>query len=144
MRYFLRAIGALSALFLMLPGGAATAAGPAITAVSPILPLPDQTITISGKGFGRFRPYVGDSRLLRIRDLTRHWDAGYAGDRPFDKVGLAVLSWSDSRIVLGGFRGAYGRNAWRLNPGDRLLIEVWNPQTHAGPATRATTVAIAL
>ena len=117
------------------------AADPAISGVSPILPQANQTITISGTDLGHSRPYVGDSTSIRIRDLTAHWDAGFAGDKPFDKIMLAVVSWTDTQIVLGGFRGAYGRGPWRLRPGDQLRIEVWNPQTRAGPAAYETTIA---
>ncbi len=140
-----RCVAGAIAVFLLFSYGTPREAwaDPVITTVAPILAQKKQTITISGKGFGRFRSYAGDSPFLRIRDLTGHWNAGYLGDRPFDKVGLAVISWTDSRIVLGGFSGAYGRFRWRLKPGDRLVIEVWNPQTRAGPARYATAVAAA-
>lgn len=145
MRRLLRSAAAVAVagcLLLCLPLRAA-GADPTITAVSPILANANQRITISGTGFGRFRPYIGDSSLIRIRDQSGRWNAGSARDRPFDKVGLAVVSWTDTKIVLGGFRGAYGRFGWRLKPGDRLLIEIWNPQSHAGPALYRTSVAAA-
>lgn len=142
MQAFLRHIGSIAGSLLFLGGIASAMPGaPKITAVSLILPRPNRVITIAGSGFGHFRPYIGDSSVIRIRDLSAHWNAGYAGDRPFDKIGLAILSWTDSRIVLGGFRGAYGRGRWRLSPGDRLSIEIWNPQTHSGPAIYRATVA---
>ena len=132
-------------LWLLISGGMLRTAwaGPAITVVSMIFPRAHQAITISGSGFGRFRPYTGDSPFIRLRDLSARWDAGNSRDRPPDRVVLEVLSWTDSRIVLGGFRGAYGRRRWRLSPGDRLLVQVWNPQTRAGPARYETTIAAA-
>ncbi len=45
-----------------------------------------------------------------------------------------VESWTDNEIVIGGFSGDYGRNRWKLLPGDSLEVAVWNPQSGAGPA----------
>lgn len=140
---YLGPVVAVAAAFLLL-GSPLRAAdggpGPSITSVNPILPQSSQTISISGTGFGRFRPYVGDSPFIRISNLSAKWNAGSSRDRPFDKIGLAVLSWSNTQIVLGGFRGAYGRGLWQLHPGDHLLIQVWNPQTRAGPAVYKMTI----
>ena len=131
----------VTTIVLLLFGSAGKAsADPAIVTVTPILPQANQTITITGAGFGTLPPYIGDSDFIRIRDLTARWSAGYSGDNPPDRVTLVVAAWTDSQIVLGGFRGAYGYRRWRLRAGDRLMIEVWNPQTRIGPATHATTI----
>jgi hypothetical protein len=116
------------------------ATSPVISSVSSIQPRPDQTIVIGGSGFGTFAPYVGNSNAIRI-GVSTGWAAGSTRDSPGDAVTLAVRSWSDTEIVLDGFRGAYGRNNWRLNPGDRVEFQVWNPATLAGPAAFTANVA---
>jgi translation initiation factor IF-1 len=45
-----------------------------------------------------------------------------------------VESWTDTEIVVSGFSGDYGRNGWKLNPGDMVEVAVWNPQSGVGPA----------
>jgi hypothetical protein len=133
----------------------ATAAGPQISSVSPISAEASQTINISGSGFGSQSPYTGDSRYIQITDLTKNWAAGYCdpalnppenpqscvpGASPSDAVGLKVTSWTDTSIEIGGFAFHYGENNWTLDTGDQIQVEVWNPQTHAGPAIYTTTV----
>jgi hypothetical protein len=80
--------------------------GPLITSVSPILPQPNQTITISGTGFGTQQPYSGDSLYIRITDVTSQWNAGFTGDSPADFVTLGIASWADALIsrIRGGLR----------------------------------------
>jgi len=102
-----------------------------ISAVSPILPQPNQTITIAGSGFGSQSPYDGDSRFIMITDVTRDWNAGRTGDL----VALSIASWTDTQIVIQGFIGDYGRNNWTLINGDQVVVKVWNPLTGAGPST---------
>lgn len=98
-----------------------------------------QTISIKGSGFGSQTAYDGDSPYILISDLTRRWNAGYS--KGYDLVKLSVASWTDTQITIRGFTGAYGRR-WRLNPGDQVRIQVWNPQTGAGPATVDTGVSV--
>lgn len=113
---------------------------PVIRAISAVLPQPDQSITIVGSGFGKLAPYIGNSRAIRISTSTG-WNAGSTRDPGGDLVTLAVRSWSDTEIVLDGFRGAYGRNNWTIRPGDRLTFQIWNAESNAGPATFAVAVA---
>jgi hypothetical protein len=109
--------------------------GPGITSVSKIEAKQTQKIVISGSGFGTMQPYNGDSGYLQILDTTGKWSAGYISSSQDDTVTLNVASWTDSKIVIKGFTGGYGESYWVLIKGDHLKINVWNAQTHAGPAT---------
>src|SRR3984885_10647515 len=121
--------------------GASTGSSmPVLTSVSPIVAQPNQTITLSGSGFGTQTPYNGDSQYLEIADLTGNWIAGWINNGSPNQVTLNVTSWTDSQIVIQGFTGDYGQNNWVLNPGDKIQVSVWNPQSNAGPATQTVTV----
>src|SRR3984885_12107545 len=121
--------------------GASTGSSmPVLTSVSPIVAQPNQTITLSGSGFGTQTPYNGDSQYLEIADLTGNWIAGWINNGSPNQVTLNVTSWTDSQIVIQGFTGDYGQNNWVLNPGDKIQVSVWNPQSNAGPATKTVTV----
>lgn len=74
-----------------------------------------------------------DSPYLAIRDKTARWAAGRIMQRNFDDVTLSVSSWKDSEIIVTGFHGFYGKHGWKLNPGDKIEIAIWNPQTGGGP-----------
>ena len=116
------------------------AGSPTITSVSKITTAQFQTITIRGSGFGTQAPYTGDSNFISLEDQTANpgWQAGYA---PFnDTVTLIVNSWTNSKIVLGGFSGAWGTHNYTLAVGDSEQVEVWNAQTGAGPSTVYVTV----
>jgi len=114
-----------------------TSYGPQITSPVPVLAQARQTITILGNGFGYQIPYDGNSPHILVSDLTGHWNAGNSGDG--DLVTLDVVSWTDTQIKIEGFTGSYG-DQWHLNSGDIVRIQIWNPQTGAGPAT--STVAV--
>lgn len=108
---------------------------PIVTSVSRILPQPNQEIIIRGRGFGSYTSFTAvDTPYLAIRDNTAHWAAGRIMGRNWDKVTLTVTRWLNSEIDITGFDGPYGQNGWKLNPGDRIEVAVWNPQTGAGPA----------
>lgn len=109
---------------------------PAITKVSRIKPEQFQRIVITGSGFGTMQPYNGDSAYIRIRDKTGAWDAGHVSSSEVDSVWLDVTQWSDNKIVITGFTNQYGQENWVLNAGDRLEVDVWNPQDGSGPATK--------
>jgi uncharacterized protein (TIGR03437 family) len=96
-----------------------------INAVTAILPQANQTITVSGAGFGTLAPFTGTSNYLRITDLTGQWNAGYGNNL----VTISVTSWTGSQIVIQGFQGSYGQNGWSLHAGDQVEVQVWNPQT---------------
>lgn len=103
--------------------------GPRIASVTQVWARQRQTIKISGRGFGSLYRYDGDSAFIRITDLTQSWEAGHTGDA----VTLDVTGWSDSLITLTSFDGTYGTGNQSLLGGDLLSIEIWNPQTGAGP-----------
>ncbi len=113
---------------------------PSITKVSKIKPKQNQTIVISGNGFGTMQPYNGDSGYLQILDTTGGWSAGYVSSSQDDTVTLDVSKWSDKKIVITGFTGGYGESYWVLKKGDQLQINVWNAQSRNGPATIDETV----
>jgi len=118
----------------------AVAQTPVITKVSKISTQQYQTIVITGSGFGTHKPYTGDSDYISLEDQTAKpgWQAGY---KPYnDTVTLIVHEWEDSRIILGGFSGAWGQYNYTLAKGDSEQIEVWNPQSGSGPATVTTTI----
>jgi tetratricopeptide (TPR) repeat protein len=112
-----------------------------IDIVSTVLPQQMQTITITGVGLGRKPAYLGDSDFLQVSDLTRDWNAGWSRDPGTDKVGLNVTSWTDTKIVIEGFTGAYGTDQNFLREGDNIRFRVWNPQTGHGPAVYTSVVA---
>jgi hypothetical protein len=113
---------------------------PTITSVSKITTAQYQTITIRGSGFGTQAPYTGDSDFISLEDQTANpdWQAGYSGYN--DTVTLIVNSWTDHKIVLGGFSGDWGEFNWTLSIGDSEQVEVWNAQTGEGPATVYVTI----
>jgi DNA-binding winged helix-turn-helix (wHTH) protein len=102
--------------------------------VSPIVSSARQQIVIHGRGFGLHVPYARtDSPYLAIRDKTANWAAGRLIPQNWDEVTVDVQSWTDSEIVISGFSGDYGKNGWKLAPGDDVEIAVWNPQSGVGP-----------
>jgi len=136
-------LSAISLALCPLPCGAqdvAPATTPTIKSVSTISTEQYQTITIKGSGFGTQAPYTGDSDYISLLDETAdpHWQAGYSGYD--DTVTLIVNSWTNSKIVLGGFSGQWGEFNYVLNLGDSVQVEIWNAQTGAGPATAYATV----
>lgn len=107
---------------------------PEIASVTPILPQARQRIVIKGRGFGLHVPYVHtDSPYIAIRDETAHWAAGRIIPQNYDDVMVDVESWTDTQIVVSGFSGDYGRNGWKLNLGDSVVVAIWNPQSGVGP-----------
>ncbi|MGD0772912.1 MAG: CARDB domain-containing protein [Candidatus Solibacter sp.] len=111
-----------------------------VTSVSQILPQQNQTITITGSGFGSQLPYIGDSAYLEIEDTTLNWGAGLRSNTGADTVSLVVTSWTDSQITVAGFQGAYGQFGYVLQPGDQVQVRVWSAPAGAGPATFNMTV----
>jgi uncharacterized repeat protein (TIGR03803 family) len=115
---------------------AASGINPHITSVTQVWARSDQTIQISGSGFGSLRPYDGDNAFIEITDLTQNWSAGHTGDA----VTLNIGTWSDTLISISYFDGAYGTGNQSLVAGDTVSIQVWNPQTGAGPGKAQVTV----
>ena len=113
---------------------------PVITDVSTIQAQKDQTITITGSGFGSLAAYSGDSNYISF-NMSSGWQAGYAPNG--NVVGLNISSWTDNQIVVNGFGYAYGWYNWYLTNGDHVTINVFNPQTGSGPAAFTSTVGVA-
>jgi Big-like domain-containing protein len=104
---------------------------PKIKSVSKITTAQDQTITITGTGFGTQAPYTGDTKFISFYDENKKWEAGYEPDN--DTVTLIVNSWTNTKITLGGFAGAWGTNGWTLAVGNKEEIRLWNAQGAGGP-----------
>lgn len=123
---------------------------PHIASVTPVYPRADQTFIIKGEGFGT-QPTDHDSDYLDIWNDTASWIARRATDTQgelaastlgdFQPITVQVGRWTPNEIEVTGLGGSYGQGHWTLNAGDRIKIDVWNPQTGAGPATYELTVA---
>ncbi len=124
---------------------------PKISSVSTIEATRIQTIFIHGSGFGKIQPQLfnlgdgsvdtvggGTTPVIRFYDEggSSSWEAGVQ-DTPntgADSIGVILVSWSDTDIVLGGFGTALsinGTGQWTLSLGDPMLIAV---QTTNGQA----------
>ncbi|MCW4009917.1 MAG: hypothetical protein NWF05_04785 [Candidatus Bathyarchaeota archaeon] len=140
-----------------------TGSGPVIHSVSPISAVRLQIIRIEGVGFGNTQPVtmslgdgsintVGGGRnlpgsagtpVIQVHDEDRNaWQAGVQ-DSPgsaWCSIGIFLVSWSDTEIVLGGFGSALstsGYGQWSIMPGDPMRIVVITSQ---GTATYNTVV----
>ncbi len=116
--------------------------GPVILSVSPISTNRLQTITISGSGFGATLPQTsslgdgsvntvddGFSPCLQIRNnaVEGGWTAGFQDSTESNAIGVILVSWSDTEIVLGGFGKALserGTGLWNLEAGDQIRVMV--------------------
>ena len=109
---------------------------PVIERVSAIEAKQEQQIRIIGHGLGRHAPFttVGlDSPDLMVGDDTAYWMAGLIDADRVSEVTVLIQDWSDTLITIKGFSGLYGQGDatqgnWKLHPGDRVRIRVWNPQ----------------
>jgi hypothetical protein len=82
----------------------------------------DYTLSIEGHGFGTSvvsLPFRGDVPNFRIGDKAKACEWGYTGDG----YGLNYLFWSDTNVVVSGFGG---------QPGDAIIVAVWNADSGAG------------
>jgi len=93
-------------------------------------------ITINGAGFGVFplgAPFTGTSKYLELEDATQGWQAGYAGSN----CTVSISEWDTDQIQLvANVPNENGK--CQLVSGDKIRIEVWNPQS-AVSATFTTT-----
>ena len=131
---------------------------PAISSVSPISAAQSQTITIQGNGFGDIQPRLqslgdgsvdtvwgGSTPSIVVYDKSNLLSAGAAGDwfgftnGPPDLIGIVLVSWTDTQVVLGGFgSGLSSQFSWsQVMKGDILQIQI---QTTGGLATFNTIV----
>jgi hypothetical protein len=108
----------------------------------------DLRVVVKGTGFGPapvVMPYIGDLNVFSFWDgrarcgASAAFTAGgaYFGNAPADAVTLRYKSWTADKIVVDGFRGAYGTGCSRIEPGDPVAINVWNSQDSSvvGPQT---------
>jgi hypothetical protein len=130
---------------------------PVISSVSPITAAVSQTITVQGSGFGNLQPTlmnVGDGSVDTVgggttptifildENAENGWQAGIQKNSTWgwDSIGIILVSWSDNKIVLGGFGSAVGTDGqteWLISSGDPMLIDV---QTVNGEANYTTKV----
>ncbi|MGA2521943.1 MAG: hypothetical protein ABSG81_14145, partial [Acidimicrobiales bacterium] len=108
----------------------------------------DLRIAVRGQGFGpapHSLPFTGDLNAFSFWDGRAHCQAGgaftaggaYFGDASADSVTVRFQSWTDTKIVVTGFRGTYGSGCARIDAGDPVAISVWNSAdtSPAGPQT---------
>ena len=126
---------------------------PGITSVSTIIPAQSQTIYVEGSGFGDVPPQtisLGDGSVDTIGGSTtpsisisdsgggsHTWEAGRqtSSNTAADGIGLIIVKWSDSEIVLGGFGQSLSTNdldSWAIGTSDPLVVNVW---TQGGQAS---------
>ncbi|HMK95064.1 MAG TPA: hypothetical protein VK536_06635 [Candidatus Limnocylindrales bacterium] len=130
---------------------------PTISSVSQIVATLSQTITIQGSGFGDVQPQLldlgdgsvdtvggGNTPTMYVLDENTNsggWQAGIQKNSTWgwDSIGIVLVSWSDTEIVLGGFGSALdvAGGQWVISPGDPILVDV---QTVNGEANYTTTV----
>ncbi len=130
--------------------------GPVIDSVSPIATTLMQSIVILGTGFGDTQPQLlslgdgsvdtiwGDSApSIVVYDERNELSAGAAGNwsgftngSP-DLIGVVLVSWTNTQIVLGGFGSGLGSQfSWsQVLQGDVLQIQI---QTVSGVASYNT------
>ena len=136
---------------------------PVIEHVSTFKAVKNPDVTITGKCFGTGGAYAnGDSRHFRITDLGPHgtlreleeaakipqtwWNAcaGHTdavnGYTP-NVVTCTVPTWTNTSITFGSFGPAYGEDGWTVSPGDKIVVQVWNANTLAGPSMFLLTAA---
>jgi len=138
------------------PVNSLPANAPEVTSVSPICGARTQTIIIQGKGFGDLQPQLmrlddgsvdtvwgGSTPSIVVLDERNLLSAGAAGawsgftNGPPDLIGVILVSWNDTRIVLGGFGSGLGSQfSWsQVLKGDSLQIQI---QTSSGFTTYHT------
>ena len=142
-----------------IPANSSSLIAPEITSVTPISAAQSQTITIQGSGFGDIQPQLmplgdgsvdtvwgGSTPSIVVYDQSNLLSAGAAGawsgftNGPPDLIGIVLVSWNDSQIVLGGFGSGLGSQfSWsQVMNGDALQIQI---QTAGGLATFNMTIA---
>src|SRR5579864_1049741 len=121
-------VGIVAAASLVAAQSPATT--PKITSVSKITTAQHQTITITGTGFGTHSAYTGTTKFISLDDQTKKWEAGFSPD--LDTVTLIVNSWTNTKIVLGGFAGKWGTSNFTLAVGNKEDIKIWNAQGAGG------------
>jgi serine/threonine protein kinase len=130
------AAAATVGLVIAAPWNSAAACTLKLNAVGAFEAAAAQTVQITGCGFGTGNTTSGaDSAYFRISDLTAGWNACSTRDPGTDSVTCDVSSWTNTTIVFSGFAGDYGQYTWVVAKGDKIRVQVWNPQSGQGPKT---------
>lgn len=109
---------------------------PTLSTVGPFEAMAASTFEITGSCLGTGNTASGtDTAYFRISDRTAGWNACWTGDPGTDLVTCKISSRTNTAIIFSGFSGGYGHNGWVIRNGDRIEVEVWNPQSGKGPAT---------
>lgn len=121
---------------------------PSITSVSTFAAEQKAEVTIHGRCFGTGNTFSkSDSDYLEVRDDTYPsevtpqgvdwWQGCSATASPYgpSSVPCTVTSWRNTSITFAGFSGQYGNNDWVVNPGDALVVSIWNAQSDEGPGS---------
>jgi len=136
---------------------------PVISSVSPMMAQDSQTITISGTGFGNTPPKtitLGDGSIDTVGCNTSTpslvisdggagkdaWAAGHQTCNNTDAIGVYLVSWTDSQIVLSGFGSALGTTSsslYQIAAGDPISIDVTGPNG-TGDSVYNTTATLAI
>jgi hypothetical protein len=129
-------VGAGAAIVAHVVGGSAPACtAPEIATVGAFGATASQTVEITGNCFGTGNTASGvDTAYFRISDLTAGWNGCWSDDPGTDLVTCDVSSWTNQEITFTGYTGDYGPSTYAVADGDRIEIQVWNPQTRKGPA----------
>ena len=108
-------------------------------------------ITINGNGFGKAPagvpgttdiPYLNflDWNVTAPGSVNFPFGAGWQAQGITDTVKLDYLSWTPTKIVIGGFGGAYGGSGDVVTKGDPFLVLLWQtPGVVAGSTGPQTT-----
>jgi hypothetical protein len=132
---------------------------PVISDVSPILAQRDQNIIIRGHGFGtapRLLALGGgvvdtvscnntdpSLSIVEIGPGIEGWTAGRSTCNDTNTIGIRLVSWSDSKILLSGFGPLLGTrlqpSIYKIVPGDRIEVTVFGSD-NSGQYTFPTAV----
>lgn len=150
----------LCSLFLVVAPAAPSALAsscspPEITSLSTITTNTAGTITINGCGFGTSPQLVtnfiaGDGSVDTVESSTTpqiaiidglvgccgwtQWEAGFAiNPGTIDSIGIYIVSWTDSQIVINGFGNQLGTGhaPFNIAAGDTITIIVVGPNCAA-------------
>jgi hypothetical protein len=113
----------------------ATPCTPRISSIGDFQAQASQSVEIMGSCFGTGATLNQSNNFyLQIQDRSAKppWSACYL--EATDGDSCTVSSWTNHEITFNEFNGNYGGDH-TLNPGDKLVVAVWNTQTLIGPTT---------
>jgi hypothetical protein len=133
-----------------ITGNFATPSQPSTPSVSSLAAIPNISspiVALEGANFGTLpasyglpNPFTGKTPYFRFRDLTLGWEAGYVGD----SCEVTIYNWGQSELGLRVNAGGFLSQCPTPNIGDRVEIDVCNPETPSclprSPSTGAVQV----